>query len=103
MMPVTRSWIWSHCWLGVSPLIQGWIVDTFGLKWQAMLGGVAFVSHQMGSFIGAFGGGLLFAAAGNYDMAWKIGVGVGLLFGLMQMAASFKAGGRPPMPPAMAA
>ncbi len=90
-------------WLGVSPLIQGWIVDTFGLKWQAMLGGLAFVSHQMGSFVGAFGGGMLFSAMGNYDTAWKIGVGVGLLFGMMQMAASFKANSRPPAPPALAA
>ena len=90
-------------WLGVSPLIQGWIVDTFGLKWQAMLGGLAFVSHQLGSFVGAFGGGMLFSAMGNYDTAWKIGVGVGLLFGMMQMAASFKANSRPPAPPALAA
>ncbi len=95
--------IMGFLWLGVSPLIQGWIVDTFGLKWQAMLGGVAFVSHQFGSFVGAYGGGMLFVAMGNYDTAWKIGVGVGLLFGAMQMAASLKAGSKPRLPPLTAA
>lgn len=91
--------IMGFLWLGVSPLIQGWIVDTFGLKWQAMLGGVAFVSHQLGSFVGAFGGGMLYMAMGNYDAAWKIGVGVGLLFGLIQIAFSFKSNSQPPQPP----
>ncbi len=40
-------------WLGVAPLVSGWIAETFGLRWQAMLGGVAFFSHQIGSFLGA--------------------------------------------------
>ena len=84
-------------WLGVGPLVAGWIVDTFGLRWQAMLGGVAFVSHQLGSFVGAFGGGMLFDAAGNYTTAWQIGVGVGLLAGVVQMAFAFH--GRPRQPP----
>jgi predicted MFS family arabinose efflux permease len=35
--------IMGFLWLGVAPLVSGWIADTFGLRWQAMLGGVAFV------------------------------------------------------------
>lgn len=88
--------IMGFLWLGVSPLVAGWIVDRFGLKWQAMLGGVAFVSHQFGSFAGAYGGGLLYDALGNYTLAWQIGVAVGLAAGLAQMAFAFSRGARPP-------
>ena len=44
-------------WLGVSPLIAGSVAETFGLRWQAMLQGTAFMFHQAGSFLGALGGG----------------------------------------------
>jgi len=40
-------------------------VEMFGLRWQAMIQGVAFMSHQFGSFLGALGGGLLFDALGS--------------------------------------
>jgi MFS family permease len=75
-------------WLGVAPLVAGAIVDMFGLKWQAMLQGVAFMGHQVGSFMGAFGGGLLFDSAGNYDLAWRLGVGIGIAAGLIQIACA---------------
>jgi predicted MFS family arabinose efflux permease len=87
--------IMGFLWLGVGPLVAGWIVDRFGLKWQAMLGGVAFVSHQFGSFAGAYGGGLLYDALGNYTLAWQIGVAVGAAAGLLQMACAFARGATP--------
>lgn len=89
--------IMGFLWLGVAPLVTGWIVDNFGLRWQAMLGGVAFVSHQFGSFAGAFGGGLLFDLLGSYTAAWQIGVAVGLAAGVIQ--AAFALAGRAPKPP----
>jgi predicted MFS family arabinose efflux permease len=92
--------IMGFLWLGVAPLVSGWIADTFGLRWQAMLGGVAFVCHQFGSFAGALGGGLIFDMAGSYDMAWKTGVALGLSAGLVQIAFVFwrRNGGPPPVP-----
>ena len=72
-------------WLGVVPLVAGWIADTFGLRWQAMLGGVAFVSHQLGSFLGAFGGGLVYDQLGSYNAAWQAGVALGLAAGVVQV------------------
>ncbi len=60
----------------------------FGLRWQAMVQGLAFTSHQVGSFLGAYGAGLLFDAAGNYDLVWRIGVGIGLLAGTVQLLAT---------------
>ena len=74
-------------------------MDTFGLRWQAMLGGVAFVSHQIGSFAGAFGGGLLFDMLGSYTAAWQIGVAVGLAAGVVQAAFAFgNRSAKPPLP-----
>jgi predicted MFS family arabinose efflux permease len=72
-------------WLGVGPLISGAVVEMFGLRWQAMIQGIAFMSHQLGSFLGALGGGLLFDLLGNYDLAWKLGVGCGLVAGTLQI------------------
>jgi predicted MFS family arabinose efflux permease len=73
-------------WLGVGPLVAGSVVEMFGLRWQAMIQGLAFMSHQLGSFLGAFGGGLLFDALGSYDLAWRLGVGMGLAAGIVQVS-----------------
>lgn len=72
-------------WLGVSPLVAGSVVEMFGLKWQAMIQGLAFMSHQIGSFVGAYGGGLIYDVAGSYALAWRIGVAVGLAAGVVQV------------------
>ena len=71
-------------WLGVVPLVSGSIAEMFGVKWQAMLVGIAFIAHQLGSFVGAFGGGLMYDALGSYDLALQIGVSVGLVAGIAQ-------------------
>ena len=78
--------VMGFLWLGVGPLIAGSVVEMFGLRWQAMIQGIAFTSHQLGSFVGAFGGGLLFDLLGSYDLAWKLIVGMGLTAGLAQLS-----------------
>jgi len=72
-------------WLGVIPLVNGLVVQIFGLRFLSTLTGIAFLSHQAGSFLGAWGGGYLFDLMGSYDVAWKIGVLVGLAAGTMQL------------------
>ncbi len=72
-------------WLGVVPLVNGLVAQLFGLRFMATLTGVAFFSHQVGSFIGAWGGGLIYEKLGSYDVAWKGAVIIGLLAGSMQM------------------
>lgn len=44
------------------------------------------MSHQVGSFVGAYGGGLIYDALGSYNMAWQIGVAVGLAASIVQIA-----------------
>jgi len=73
-------------WLGVGPLVAGAVAEMFGLRWQAMIQGLAFMSHQLGSFLGAFGGGLLFDALGSYDLAWRLGVAIGFTAGVAQVS-----------------
>jgi predicted MFS family arabinose efflux permease len=92
--------IMGFLWLGVGPLVAGAVADMFGLKWQAMIQGLAFMSHQLGSFLGAYGGGLIYDTLGSYTMAWRIGVAVGLAAGLVQVAFALV---RPSEPPLMAA
>lgn len=86
--------IMGFLWLGVAPLISGAVVEMFGLRWQAMIQGFAFFSHQLGSFLGAYGGGVIFDATGDYGLAWKLGVGMGLFAGVVQILAALPRGPR---------
>jgi predicted MFS family arabinose efflux permease len=72
-------------WLGVAPLVNGLIVQIFGLRYVATLSGICFLSHQIGSFLGAWGGGILFDMFRNYDLAWQIGVVIGISAGIAQI------------------
>jgi predicted MFS family arabinose efflux permease len=85
-------------WLGVGPLVAGAVAAMFGLRWQAMIQGLAFMSHQLGSFLGAYGGGLIFDELGSYTLAWRIGVAVGLTAGIIQVAFALV---RPAAPPVL--
>jgi predicted MFS family arabinose efflux permease len=90
--------IMGFLWMGVGPLVAGAVAEMFGLKWQAMIQGLAFMSHQLGSFLGAFGGGVLYDQLGSYTMAWRVGVALGLAGGIIQVAFALI---RPSGPPQM--
>jgi predicted MFS family arabinose efflux permease len=92
--------IMGFLWLGVGPLVAGAVAEMFGLQWQAMIQGLAFMSHQLGSFLGAYGGGLIYDQLGSYNMAWRIGVALGLAGGIIQVAFALI---RPSEPPLVAA
>lgn len=82
--------VMGSLWLGVVPLVSGLIVHLFGLRFMATLSGIAFMSHQVGSFLGAWGGGYIFSMFGNYDLAWKLAVTIGLAAGLFQMTMNIQ-------------
>jgi predicted MFS family arabinose efflux permease len=89
--------IMGFLWLGVSPLVAGAVAEMFGLRWQAMIQGLAFMSHQIGSFLGAYGGGVLYDTMGSYNLAWRIGVAVGLTAGMIQIAFALIRPSAPPL------
>ncbi|MET4041329.1 MFS transporter [Bradyrhizobium sp. RT6a] len=90
--------IMGFLWMGVGPLVAGAVAEMFGLRWQAMIQGLAFMSHQIGSFLGAYGGGVLYDALGSYTMAWRIGVALGLAGGIVQVAFALIRPSQPPTP-----
>jgi len=65
-------------WLGVAPLISGIIGRVFGLTHFNTLYGIVFLSHQFGSFFGAWMGGLVYDFAGNYNFAWGALIVIGV-------------------------
>ena len=65
-------------WLGVAPLISGIISRVFGVAHFNTLFGIAFLSHQVGSFLGAWMGGLVFDRWGSYDFAWAALIVIGV-------------------------
>jgi predicted MFS family arabinose efflux permease len=89
--------IMGFLWMGVGPLVAGAVAEMFGLRWQAMIQGLAFMSHQLGSFLGAYGGGLIYDALGSYTMAWRIGVALGLAGGIIQVAFALIRPSEPPL------
>ena len=72
-----------------------WWRNCSGLRFMATLTGIAFLSHQAGSFMGAWGGGLIYDRLGSYDAAWKSAVLIGLIAGAFQMLMNV----RPPAAP----
>ncbi|MGY4570925.1 MFS transporter [Bradyrhizobium sp. USDA 3256] len=89
--------IMGFLWMGVGPLVAGAVAEMFGLRWQAMIQGLAFMSHQVGSFLGAYGGGLIYDSLGSYAMAWRIGVALGLAGGIIQLAFALIRPAQPPL------
>jgi MFS family permease len=66
-------------WLGTVPLTTSLVGFIFGPVHLTMLNGVVFFGHQVGSFVGGWGGGLLFDLRGNYDLMWWISIVLGLV------------------------
>ncbi|TXL81898.1 MFS transporter [Vineibacter terrae] len=65
-------------WLGTVPLTSGLVALMFGPTYMSMLYGIVFFSHQVGSFLGGWGGGRLYDLQGSYDLMWWISIGLGL-------------------------
>ena len=78
-------------WLSTVPLTSGIITVVFGPYYMSMLYGIAFFSHQIGSFLGSWLGGRLFDIYGSYELMWWISVALGFISALMHMPIKEKA------------
>ncbi len=72
-------------WLGTVPLTSGIVGRVFGMRYLSMLYGIVFLSHQLGSFCGAWLAGLLYDSMGSYDAAWIASIALGLFAGLVNL------------------
>lgn len=82
---IVMSGVLGFLWLGTVPLTTGLIVTFFGPRWLSMLYGIVFFSHQVGSFLGAWLGGIVFDETGSYDILWWMTIGVSLLAALFHL------------------
>lgn len=65
-------------WLSTVPLTAGLVSLFFGARYLGMLYGVAFLSHQVGSFVGVWLGGYVYDQTGSYAIVWYLGILLGL-------------------------
>jgi MFS family permease len=72
-------------WLSTVPPTNGIIAVMFGTRWLGTLAGFAFFSHQVGGFLGAWLGGIVFDRTGSYDLVWWLAILFGILSGLINM------------------
>jgi predicted MFS family arabinose efflux permease len=72
-------------WLSTVPPTNATVAQIFGVQYLSMLGGFVFLSHQIGSFLGVWLGGLLFDATGSYDVVWWISVALGIFAALANL------------------
>ena len=82
MTPITVlvfSVVMGSLWLATVPLTSGLVAYLYGLRYMGTLYGLVFFSHQLGSFLGVWLGGILHDQFGSYTVVWWVGVGTGLL------------------------
>ena len=70
-------------WLGTVPLTSGLVAEIFGVRYMSTLFGIVFFSHQVGSFLGVWLGGLFYDLSGSYDVVWVIAIVLGIAAALL--------------------
>ncbi|WP_442969224.1 MFS transporter [Pseudomonas sp. Q1-7] len=61
-------------WLSTVPLTNGTVATLFGVRNLSMLGGIVFLFHQLGAFLGGWLGGYLYDHTGSYELVWQISI-----------------------------
>lgn len=80
MLPLTTYSIYAFgvvmglLWLSTVPLTNGIVANMFGVKYLTMLSGLVFFTHQVGSFLGGWLGGLNHDMTGNYNVVWTLSI-----------------------------
>ena len=78
-------------WLSTVPPTNGIVAHIFGTKYVGMLYGIVFVSHQVGSFLGAYLSGVFYELTGNFDYAWYGSIALSIFAGLIHLPIVEKA------------
>jgi len=91
MLPITPlsviifSVVMGTLWLATVPLTSGIVAHIYGLQYMGTLYGIIFLSHQLGSFVGVWLGGLFYDIYGNYNLVWWVGIGVGAFSAIIHL------------------
>lgn len=91
MLPMTPttvllfSLVMGALWLATVPLTSGLVAHIYGLRYMGTLYGFVFLSHQIGSFLGVWLGGMMYDITGDYTLVWWIGVGVGAFSAIVHL------------------
>jgi len=91
LVPVTPlsvyifSAVMGTLWLSTVPPTNAAVAQIFGIQHLSMLSGFIFLSHQVGSFLGVWLGGLLYDQTGSYDVVWKISIALGVFAALVNL------------------
>ena len=85
----------GYLWLATVPPTNGIVGHIFGTKYITLLYGFVFLSHQIGSFLGAYLGGLFHDLYGSLNYAWYISIALSLFAGLIHLPIKEKAIERP--------
>lgn len=70
-------------WLSTVPLTNGTVATLFGVRNLSMLGGIVFLFHQLGAFLGGWLGGYLYDHTGSYLLVWQLSIALSLLAALL--------------------
>ena len=77
--------MFGFLWLSTVPPTMGLVGFIFGTKYIGLLYGIVFLSHQVGSFLGAYLGGVFHDLYGSYDYAWYISIALSIFAGLIHL------------------
>jgi MFS family permease len=87
-------------WLSTVPPTSALVALMFGTRWFSTLYGFAFVSHQVGGFLGVWLGGIVFEKFGSYTPIWWLSVLFGVLSALINLPIVEQPVARPVAQPA---
>jgi MFS family permease len=105
-LPITPASVYvfasviGFLWLGTVPVTSGVIAQIFGVKYMSTLTGIAFLFHQVGSFLGVWIGGYLFDTTGSYQLMWILTIALGILAALINLPINDRQIVRPAAAPA---
>jgi MFS family permease len=85
-------------WLSTVPPTNAIVAQVFGVRYLSMLSGFTFLSHQIGSFLGAWLGGKLYDTTGSYDVVWYLAIALGIVAGLLNLPIDEREIRRTPAP-----
>jgi MFS family permease len=84
-------------WLSTVPPTQQLVAIMFGTRYMATLFGFVFFSHQVGSFLGVWLGGLLYDETGSYDIVWWLSIALGIFAAIVHLPIVERQVARPAM------